>query len=221
MCNRIRSIKDWSQTPRELAGALINFEFNPNVAPTEFVPGFLSGIQPEPIMRLVRFGISSRKALELGRNLILNTRMETARTGYYDWMLLKQRCIIPANGFYEFRKEEGLMQPYYFYRKDGKAILFAGLWDYTEIDGSDVPSFSIMTSEPNALIAPYHDRMPVVVDDPMPWLDAGDRPLDAIVPLDLDMFGVRPVNPAVNSPREKDLSKIESPIAKVTQGSLF
>jgi putative SOS response-associated peptidase YedK len=128
-------------------------------------------------------------------------------------MLANRRCVIPAEGFYEWREEHGLKQPYFFARKDGKPVMFAGIWDYSEVKGDTilgdtVPSFAILTDEPNELVAPYHDRMPVVLDDAEQWLDL-DVPLDAVAPLGPERFAVREVNRAVNKVSEKNLDAIE------------
>lgn len=210
MCNRIRSIKDWSELPRTLSGSWINFEYNPNVAPTEMVPSFLGGGNGEFQTRLARFGINLKSRDGKKRPPLLNSRTDTLRKGSFRSILNNRRCIIPAEGFYEWREEDGKKQPYFFYRKDGKPILFAGIWDTSEVKGDEVPSFAILTDEPNELVAPYHDRMPVVVDDPLPWLQTSAQPLDTLQPLGPEMFEVRPVSIAVNKVSEKDLSKIEA-----------
>ena len=80
----------------------------------------------------------------------------------------------------------------------------------SEVKGDQVPSFAILTDEPNELVAPYHDRMPVVLDDPSPWLIKSDRPLDEIEPLPPERFAVRPVNRAVNKVSMKDIAAIEA-----------
>lgn len=61
-------------------------------------------------------------------------------------MLANRRCVIPAQGFYEWREEQG---KYFFARKDGKPVLFAGLWDYSNVKGERIASFAILTDEPN------------------------------------------------------------------------
>jgi putative SOS response-associated peptidase YedK len=73
-----------------------------------------------------------------------------------------------------------------------------------------VPSFAILTDEPNELVAPYHDRMPVVLEDPEKWLKP-ESTLDDVAPLGPSEFEVRPVNRAVNKPTEKDIAAIEAP----------
>ena len=197
MCNRIRGLKEWSEIPRTLGARLINYEYNPNVAPTERVPAFLAERGKPLETRLARFGIN------------LNARTDTLRRGSFKTMLANKRCVIPAEGFYEWREEDGKKQPYFFYRKDGRPVMFAGIWDYSDVKGDVVPSFAILTDEPNELVAPYHDRMPVVMQDAGTWLDV-DTTLDDLAPLGPEHFAVRPVNPAVNKVSEKDIEKIEA-----------
>ena len=139
-----------------------------------------------------------------------NARIETMETSpaFRDAWKNGQRCIVPAEGFYEWREEDGLEQPYFFARKDGKPVMFAGIWDYSEVKGETVPSFAILTDEPNELVAPYHDRMPVVLDDAEQWLDV-ELPLDSVNPLGPERFVVRAVNRAVNKVSEKNIEAIE------------
>ena len=211
MCNRIRGLKEWREIPRDLANKpLVNFEYNPNVAPTEMVPAFLADDDKPVVARLARFGINLPSRDGKKRPPLLNSRTDTLRRGSFRTLLANRRCVIPAEGFYEWREEEGKKQPYFFYRKDNKPILFAGIWDMSEVKGDQVPSFAILTDEPNELVAPYHDRMPVVLDDHKSWLAKSDHPLDKIQPLPLDMFAVRRVNPAVNKVSTKDIAAIEA-----------
>lgn len=209
MCNRIRGLREWSEIPRMLARLrLVNFEYNPNVAPTEQVPTFLAERDKPLTAKLARFGINLAAAKGKKRPPLLNARADMLRRGSFKSLLANRRCVIPAEGFYEWREEEGLKQPYFFARKDGKPLMFAGIWDYSDVKGEVVPSFAILTDEPNELVAPYHDRMPVVLDDVEPWITL-DAPLDEIEPLAPDQFTVRPVNRAVNRVSEKSLEVIE------------
>jgi putative SOS response-associated peptidase YedK len=210
MCNRIRGLREWSDLPRTLTRLpLVNFEYNPNVAPTEQVPAFLAERDNPLTCKLARFGINLTAATGKRRPPLLNARTDTLRRGSFKSMLANRRCVIPAEGFYEWREEGRLKQPYYFARKDGKPLLFAGLWDLSDVKGDVVPSFAILTDEPNALVAPYHDRMPVVLNDVERWLNV-DTPLDSIEPLAPEQFAVRPVNRAVNKVSEKSLKAIEA-----------
>jgi putative SOS response-associated peptidase YedK len=208
MCNRIRGLKEWRDIPRTLAGKLINFEYNPNVAPTEQVPAFLAERGKPVVTKLARFGINLPAKDGKRRAPLLNARTDSLRRGSFKTMLADRRCVIPAEGFYEWREEHGRKQPYFFARKDDKPIMFAGIWDYSEVKGDTVPSFAILTDEPNELVAPYHDRMPVVLDDAEEWLNL-EVLLDAIKPLGPDRFVVRPVNRAVNKVSEKSIEAIE------------
>ncbi len=210
MCNRIRGLKEWSDIPRTLAGKLINFEYNPNVAPTEQVPTFLAERGKPVVTKLARFGINLRAKDGKKRPPLLNARTDSLRRGSFKTMLANRRCVIPAEGFYEWREEDGKKQPYFFSRKDGRPLMFAGIWDYSEVKGDAIASFAILTDEPNGLVAPYHDRMPVVLNDVDRWLDV-EVPLDAVNLLGPDRFTVRVVNRAVNKVSEKNIEAIEAP----------
>lgn len=205
MCNRFRSISEWSQIPRELySGPRVNFEFNPNVAPTETVPVLIAGNG----VVLARFGIHRNGPDGKPRPPLLNARTDGMRRGQFRTHLKKQRCVIPANGFYEWR-DEGGKQPYYFARKDDKPLMLAGIWQEAEYKGDKRPAFAILTEEPNELVASYHDRMPLALaDDKVAlWLDLSqESPLGANLLLDLNEFAVRPVDRAMNNVREKNLA---------------
>jgi putative SOS response-associated peptidase YedK len=90
------------------------------------------------------------------------------RKGQFRKHLKKQRCAIPAEGFYEWRDERG-KQPYYFSRKDGKPLMLAGIWEIAEYKGDSRIAFAILTDEPNELVASYHDRMPLALADDKSW----------------------------------------------------
>jgi len=208
MCNRIRGLKEWSEIPRTLAHSLINFEYNPNVAPTEQVPAFLAERGKSLETKMARFGINLKSTGGKKRPPLLNARTDTLRRGSFKSMLASRRCVVPAEGFYEWREEHGKKQPYFFARNDGKPVMFACIWDYSDVKGEIIPSFAILTDEPNELVAPYHDRMPVVLANVEGWLDL-DTTLDDLRPLEPDQFTVRKVNPAVNKVSEKNIEAIE------------
>jgi putative SOS response-associated peptidase YedK len=86
------------------------------------------------------------------------------RKGQFRRHLQKQRCVIPAAGFYEWR-DEGGKQPYYFSRKDGRPLMLAGIWQESEYKDDRRIAFAILTDEPNELVASYHDRMPLALAD--------------------------------------------------------
>ena len=133
------------------------------------------------------------------------------RKGQFRTHLKKQRCVIPADGFYEWR-DEGGKQPYYFARKDGKPLMLAGIWQEAEHKGDKRAAFAILTEEPNELVASYHDRMPLALaDDKVAlWLDLSqESPPDQNLLLDLTEFTVRPMDRAMNKVRQKNLAAID------------
>ena len=114
-----------------------------------------------------------------------------------------QRCLIPADGFYEWRQEDGRKQPYYIHRTDGRPMVFAGLW--SRWHGSEIiESCAIITGRPNAVVAPIHDRMPIILEpaDYTAWLES-DNPLllqQLLQPLPAERLEAYPVGLAVNRP---------------------
>jgi putative SOS response-associated peptidase YedK len=208
MCNRFRSIREWSQIPRDLyRGARINFAFNPNVAPTETVPVLIAG---DGVV-MARFGINMAGQGGKPRPPLLNARLDGMQRGRFRTHFLKQRCIIPAEGFYEWR-EEGGKQPYFFCRKDGKPLMLAGIWQEAEYKGDRRIAFAILTDEPNDLVASYHDRMPLALagDRVAEWLDLNQQDLlTRRLLVELNEFTVRPMDGAMNNVRQKELAAID------------
>jgi len=95
----------------------------------------------------------------------LNARSETVTTTpAFRQSILSKRCLIPADGFYEWQKMGSVKQPYCFEVGEGEVFAFAGLWDqWRSPDGEIIESCTILTTTPNSLIAGLHDRMPVIV----------------------------------------------------------
>ncbi len=119
----------------------------------------------------------------------------------------KRRCIVPADGFFEWTGPKAARKPIWYHRPDGGPILFAGLYDWWKPakDADWQATFTIITTEPNALIRPIHDRMPVILDG-----DAADRWLDpnmkdaellkaVLLPAPEDLLVARWVSPLANS----------------------
>lgn len=115
----------------------------------------------------------------------------------------RQRCLIPADGFYEWRQEDGRKQPWYIHRRDGEPLAFAGLW--ARWQGSEIiESCAIITGPPNAVVAPIHDRMPVILEpaDYAAWLESDNRLLleQLLRPFPAELLEAYPVSLAVNKP---------------------
>lgn len=143
-------------------------------------------------------------------NRLINARGETlsekpAFRGSYKY----KRCLILADGFYEWRSTPGtkIKIPHYIQMTDRKPFGFAGLWsEWRSTDGSEVRSCTIVTTTPNALLATIHNRMPVILrpEDHVDWLDPAPRsPEDLghlIEPYPAELMNAFPVSPLVNNP---------------------
>jgi putative SOS response-associated peptidase YedK len=123
---------------------------------------------------------------------------------------------VPADGFYEWKKEGGRKQPVYIRRKDGQPFAFAGLWEEWEREGEIIQSCVIITTQANQMMAEYHDRMPVILhpNDYDLWLDPDVQDPKILEPLlrpypsdDLDVY---PVSRLVNDPRHEDPKCLEA-----------
>lgn len=128
-----------------------------------------------------------------------------------------QRCLIPATGFYEWDKSQKPSIPYYFHLKDESLFAFAGLYDIWKDpkDGQEMYSYTIITTEPNDVVAPIHNRMPVILknENEDMWLDPDsiepERLLPLLQPYPSDAMIKHSVSTAVNNPRNdsEDLIK--------------
>ena len=114
----------------------------------------------------------------------------------------RTRCIIPASGYCEWQDTPGGKQPHYFTRVDGQVISFAGLWDEWKdrTSGGTVKSCTMIITEPNAMVAEVHDRMPVVLepDQFSPWLE-NEAGLEILRPAGEGVLERWPVSKRVNS----------------------
>jgi putative SOS response-associated peptidase YedK len=162
-----------------------------------------------PRGELLRWGFvpTWAKAPDTGLKMI-NARVETiAERPAFRRAFERFRCLIVADGFYEWRREETGKQPFHITRSDGGAFAFAGLWSIWYADSGDrLRSCTILTTAPNATVAPLHDRMPVILarDHEAEWLDHSTRPhrlYELLAGLEDSETAVRAVGPAVNDAR--------------------
>jgi len=150
-----------------------------NIAPTQDVP-VIRQHPKEPVrqLSLMKWGLVPSWAKDAsGAAGMINARSETAATkpAFRDPLKLR-RCLVPSDGFYEWRKTGSTKQPFCFEVNDGELFVFAGLWDgWKDSSGQWVKTCSILTTMPNALTATVHDRMPVILDHESYdlWLDPG------------------------------------------------
>jgi putative SOS response-associated peptidase YedK len=160
-----------------------------NIAPTQNVPVIRQHPdRPKRWGSQIRWGLipAWAKDASIGFKMI-NARAETVATkpAYRD-VLRKRRCLIPADGFYEWAKDGRAKTPFCFTMADNSTFAFAGIWDsWRNPQGQTVETCSIITTTPNALLADIHDRMPVILPDDAYdlWLDPGFQKPDALCDL--------------------------------------
>jgi len=147
-----------------------------------------------------------------GAAMLINARSETAATkpAFRD-ALKSRRCLVPADGFYEWQRMGKTKQPFCFEVNDGALFAFAGLWDrWKNPSGTWVKSCSILTTTPNAVTSTVHDRMPVILDPSTYdlWLDPGmtnvDAACDLLRPYDARFMRSYPVSVRVNNVANDD-----------------
>lgn len=143
---------------------------------------------------------------------MINARSETAATkpAFREPMKFR-RCLVPADGFYEWKKSGQSKQPFCFEVNNGEPFAFAGLWDgWKDPGGQWIKSCSILTTIPNALTSQVHDRMPVILnrEDYDLWLDPGMTNVEAIAellkPCDARLMRAYPVSARVNQVQNDD-----------------
>jgi putative SOS response-associated peptidase YedK len=201
-----------------------------NIAPTQPIPVIRQNpTQPRREMSLMRWGLIPSWAKSLSGPPMINARSETAATmpSFRDPMK-SRRCLIPADGFYEWQKAAGAKQPFCFEINDGELFAFAGVWDrWKDPSGQWVKSCSILTTTPNAVTSPVHDRMPVILSpsDYDLWLDPGMTKVEAVSemlkPYNARLMRCFPVSARVNHVANDDEGcsmPVENP---VHQGQLF
>lgn len=180
MCGRFRLGKG-REALRKHFGSYGDLDWSPryNIAPTQPIPTVRQNAsEPKREVSLMHWGLipSWAKDGSVGASMI-NARSETAahKPAFRD-SLSRRRCLIPADGFYEWKALAKVKQPYCFRLRDGSLFAFAGIWDrWRSRDGTAMESCSILTTTPNALCAAVHDRMPVILSpqDYDVWLDPG------------------------------------------------
>jgi putative SOS response-associated peptidase YedK len=197
-----------------------------NIAPTQ--PVAIVRLNPQSKAREwthVLWGLvpSWAKDPSMGAKMI-NARAESvAEKPAYRAAFKRRRCLVPATGFYEWQKLEKRKQPHFIAMRDGQPFAFAGLWEsWHSPDGSALESCTILTTDPNEVMSPLHNRMPVIVApaDYAQWLGSGEdetpHALDQLRHLlrsyPADEMVAYPVSTYVNSP----FNEGESCIAPLT-----
>ncbi len=196
----------WLSLPEDPAALMPRFNIAPS-QPIAVVPNTGDNKLDYFIWGLIPFWAKDPK---IG-NRMINARSETlAEKPSFKAAYKYRRCLILSSGFYEWKKEPGskVKVPHYIRLKSGEPFAFAGLWErWNAPDGSEVLSSTIITTSPNELIAPVHNRMPVILppDNYEHWLATGEKSPAELNPL-LTAFPAKemeayPVSTFVNSPR--------------------
>jgi putative SOS response-associated peptidase YedK len=211
MCGRFTLTLDPGELKEAFPDLQFPSDFSPryNIAPSQPV-AVVSNAQPDRVA-FFTWGLipSWAKDPTIGSRLI-NARAETlAEKPSFRTAFSHRRCLILADGFYEWQEIPGskIKQPFFIHLQDRRPFAFAGLWDLWHApDASLIYSCTIITTQPNALVQPIHNRMPVILPASAyaSWLDPGERsPADLnplLVPYLAEEMRVYPVSRQVNSP---------------------
>ncbi|MDQ1266453.1 MAG: hypothetical protein QG635_1605 [Bacteroidota bacterium] len=206
MCGRFALSAKTKDIEKLIPGIKISIEpgVRNNIAPTQNISAVLNDGNRE--LSSVRWGLIPfwSKDMAIGAKLI-NARAETiAEKPSFRDSFRKRRCAIIASGFYEWKKEEGLSRktPYFIKMKSGEPFAFAGLWDtWKSGQDSTLISATIITTEPNELIASIHNRMPVILNEESLdlWLGIGENDktklFSCISSYPADLMEAYPANP--------------------------
>lgn len=190
-----------------------------NIAPTQEVAIVRAEAEPGPWrLSLAHWGLIPSWAKDRGIGArMINARADTAaEKPAFRAAFKARRCLIPADGFFEWQATGGRKQPQYIRLRDSGPFAFAGLWERWEPAEEDaVESCTILTTDPNEVLRPIHNRMPVILPAaawPL-WLDPAVRERDQLqpllVPYPADAMIAYPVGLGVNSPRHDDPTCIE------------
>jgi len=185
-----------------------------NIAPTQAVPVIRQNPK-EPVreLSLMKWGLIPHWSKDFsGAAGMINARSETASTkpAFRDSLKFR-RCLIPADGFYEWKRTATSKQPYCFEVNEGELFAFAGLWDgWKDPNGNWIRTCSILTTTPNSVTSAVHDRMPVILDPDSYdlWLDPGMNDAqvlsELLKPYDARLMRCFPVSTRINSVANDD-----------------
>lgn len=189
-----------------------------NVAPSQAMPVIVRN-SPNRIVEMQWGLIPSWSKEPQAKFSTINARAETLTTSpVFRGPFKSRRCLVPASGFYEWRQTSQGKQPYCIQLDDGELFAFAGLYDiWHDVDGNELYSYTIITTTPNDLVAPIHNRMPVILrrGDEDVWLDKQTdsvRLLRLLAPYPAQEMAVFPVSRALNNPANESAELIQ-PVA--------
>jgi len=236
MCGRFTNRLTWKHlreiygiTEPEIGPGEPEPELRPryNIAPTQDVPVVRQGPQGGRELAPLRWGLipAWAKDAEIGTRLI-NAKAETvAEKPSFRAAFKRRRCLVPADGFYEWQVTKEGKQPWLIGLTDGAPFAMAGLWERWENgdalagEAPVIESFTIITCPPNELTGRIYNRMPVILDasDHEAWLTSPDTaiPLALLQPYPAERMAAFPVTRRVNSPRHDDAGCVEAAGAEI------
>lgn len=187
-----------------------------NIAPTSEIPVVRQSAPDLYRLDRMRWGLVPHWSREPSVKFsTFNARAETAssKAAFRD-SFKHRRCLIPSSGFYEWKQVGSKKEPYYFTDAEEKGLAFAGLWDHWRGETEELYSCTILVCPSNELLAPIHDRMPVILEegDYTRWLDPDTSTEDVqtlLRPLPAALMKGWPVGPAVGNTRNEAPSLIE------------
>lgn len=192
-----------------------------NIAPTQPV-AVITNEAPHTL-NLFRWGLvpSWSKDLAIG-NKMINARGESvAEKPAFRAAFKRRRCLIPTDGFFEWRADGSKKTPLFIHMKDRELFALAGLWEvWHGPDGEELRTCTIITTEPNDFMQSIHNRMPVILrrEDYATWLAAGEQPADMlqslIKPFEAERMTAYEVSTAVNRPGN-DTPLVIEPVSKL------
>ena len=233
MCGRYR-LGRGREAFKKYFGTDDDLDWSPryNIAPTQLVPTLRQHAhEPRRILSSMRWGLvpSWAKDISIGAKMI-NARAETAvEKPSFREALQRRRCLIPADGFFEWKRFGKSSQPYCFTLTDDSVFAFAGIWDRWTGTAGLMETCSIITTTSNEVTAEVHDRMPVILkrDNYHLWLDPGLHDVatvtDLLKPFEAKLMRKYPVSTRVSDVRNDD-AECAAPVdlaAGRAQRSLF
>jgi putative SOS response-associated peptidase YedK len=184
---------------------LPNFPPRHNIAPTQPIM-IVRVVGSRREAALVRWGLLPSWVKDpTGFALLINARGESVLDKpAFRAAMRRRRCLIPADGFYEWPRQGGAKRPHYIRRRSGAPMAFGGLWEtWIGPNGEETETAAIVTTKANAALTPFHDRMPVILapENFDAWLDPnidGPEAMSLIAPMPNDELEIYPVSAAVN-----------------------
>lgn len=186
----------------------IDFKPHYNVAPSYYMP-IVREDDTGRHLALAQWGFIPHWSKGMPKVKPINARAETvAEKPTFRDSFKRRRCLVPANGFYEWKREGKSKQPYYFKLKDSELLAFAGLWDRWRGPDGPLDTFTIITTDANDSMRPIHDRMPVILarENYNQWLRSGDK--NTLTPFGEEMTPYQ-ISRRVNSPENDSREIIE------------